>query len=853
MKDWLFRAALRLVPASWRESVRADIEEEARTQRRGGVWKAWQATRVAGKWRSSFGADALLFDLKYVVRSLAHAPGFTIAAMLTLVLGLGANIAVFTVVDRMLFRPLPFAHERRLVVVSPYSAEHKQRYSSFGKRLFVEGRLGVPAFEDMAYVGFTDGYWAGNDPQALLLTEASYNLLDVVGATPAAGRGFLREDAEQKRAVAMITYEAWQSRFQGLESAIGTTVRQQQGQRIIIGVLPPGFIAPAMNRSRRFDGLFLDPQLLDSAAPKEAVDPGVARLAPGASIAIAQTQFDVVAARLDPELGQPPTGRGPRVLVEPLRQGIFWQAHTYLWLVILAAGLVGLLACVNVSSLMLARGRSREGEIGLRTSLGASRGRVMLMEGLQGVLIAGGAALLSLAVLYWTAAAFRTLVPETRRQFVLGEVDRRVVLFAVAAALVTGVVMSVVPAWRASRASLVEVLHRGGAGAARSGRRRSGAAILTVEAAIGMVLVVGAAIVVRSFVGLATTELGFQAANLHVMRIGPPGDRQGGDNRAELARYLNILDEIRRQPGVIAAGAVDSMPSAGATPMSGLTLVSGDRVGLWEMTDGLLSTLNAQILAGRDITRAEVDAEQPVAVVTRSAATRFWPGEALRTIPGRVLSAARQPTRRVVGVVQDVLDRPDEAPRPKVFAAVLPEPAFWFLEYAVRIDPTQFNEEALRRELIARTPIKGVTVTPAGASAARALEQPRAQAVIFGSFAVIALFLAALGLFAVASFDVALRRPEMGLRMALGATKRDIRWLVIGGALRPAIIGVAIGLAVAYWLATFAQTLVYQTDVRSPWMLAAVAAVLVFSAILAAWLPAHRASRVDPAVVLRAQ
>jgi predicted permease len=845
---------LRLVPESWRETVRGDIEDEARTQQCGPLWQSWQAVWIGLEYRSRLGSDALLLELRYVLRSLSHARGFSTAAILTMVLGLGANVAVFTVVDRMLFRPLPFAHEDRLAIVVPFS--DGRRYSSFSKRLFVEGRLGAPAIEDMAYVGFTTDYWRQvHDSQepSFALTETSYNLLDVVGASPVAGRGFMREDAEQKRAVVMLTYETWQSRFGGSDDTIGTTVRQEKAPSTIIGILPKGFIAPAMNRNRRFDGLFLDPQLLDSAAPKDAVDPAVARLARGASIATAQAQFDAVAARLDPELGEPPTGLGPRVRIESLREGMFWRAHTYLWLVTMAASLVGLLACVNLSGLLVARGRSRMSEMALRTSLGASRRRIMLTEALQGVVLCVAAVCVSLAVVYVSAGALRALVPVELRWLVLDGIDARVVMFAVAAAVVAGTASALLPAWRASHAGLIQVLHRGGGASGRSRQRLGGAAILTAESAIGVVLVVAAAIVVRSFVGLATTDVGFDAANLQVVRIGPPGDRRGGDNRAELARYLGVLDEIRKQPGVVAAGGVDSMPSAGAAPMSGMRLPSGARLGLWQMTDGLIQALGARLIAGRDITRAETQDGLALALLTRSAASTIWPGEPPAAVLNRELVAPDQPTRRVVGVLSDVLDRPDETPRPKVFATVLAEPSFWFLEYAVRIDPARFNDEAFKRALIAPPIVTGVNLQPAGRSAASALEQPRAQAIIFGAFAAVGLLLAALGLFAVASFDVALRRPEMGLRMALGATAADVRRLVIGGALRPVAIGIALGLAVAYWAARFAETLVHQTDVRDPWTLAVVSLVLLASAMLAAWLPARRAARTDPVTVLRAQ
>ena len=854
MTAWLFRSALRLVPVAWRETVRNDIEDEARARRRGALWCAWQALRVAVRWRGSFGPEALMTDLRYVVRSLWHAKGFTMAAVLTLVLGLGMNIAVFTVVDRMLFRPLPFAHEGRLVMVVPYAPERGLRYNSFSKRLFVEGRRGVAAIEDMGFAGFTSAHALGAEPDAptLALTEVSYNLLDVLGVAPVAGRGFLREDAEQKRGVVMITDESWRSRFGGAATAIGTVVRQNQTLRTIIGVLPKGFLAPASARTARFDGLFLDYTLLESAEPKETVDPGIARLAPGASLALAQQQFDALGSRLDSELGV--GGRpGPRVLIESLRAGMFWRVHTYLWLVIAAASLVGLLACTNFSGLLLARGRARQGDFALRASLGASRARLMLTEVAQSLIVCGIAAGISVLALYWSAAALRGLVYAELRPLVLGAVDVRVVLYAALAAVIAAVASAVLPAWRASRSDLIGVLQRDSGPAARVRRRRAGGAVLAIEAAVGVLLVTGAAIVVRSFVGLATTDVGFQARDAYVVRVGPSGDRQGGDNLAELARYMAVLDEIRRRPGVVAAGAVDSMPSAGAAPMTGMRLANDQHLGLWQVTDGFIAALGARVVAGRDLTRTDLDAGQPVALLTPAAVALIWPGENINAVVGREFSAPKQPTRRIVGIVNDLRDRPDEAPRPRVFAPVQARDYFWYLEFAVRTDPTRFNGDALRRELVGHHGVTTVRIDPAGGMATTALEQPRAQVVIFGAFAAVALLLAALGLFAVASFDVALRRPEIGLRMALGATQREIRQLVIGDAVRPVAIGVGAGLLAAYWAARFVQTLVHETDVRDPWTLAAVAGVLLASAVLAAWLPASRASRVDPAVVLRAQ
>jgi ABC-type antimicrobial peptide transport system permease subunit len=252
------------------------------------------------------------------------------------------------------------------------------------------------------------------------------------------------------------------------------------------------------------------------------------------------------------------------------------------------------------------------------------------------------------------------------------------------------------------------------------------------------------------------------------------------------------------------------------------------------------------------VTRDDLDRGRAVAVVSESAARRLWPGVPLDSIIGRELTAMGQPARRVIGVVADIRDRPDRATESRIFAAALPE-NFFFFSYAVRTDEAGLDVNGLRRALAASHAVPGVTVVPAGAARRNALEQPQAQALIFGSFAIVGLLLAALGLFAVASFEVALRRYELGVRVALGASARQIRRLMVGESLKPVALGVLAGLAVAYWAAEFAQSLVHQVDAREPWTMAIVAVVLIVTAAFAAWLPARRAARVDPIVTLRAE
>jgi predicted permease len=855
--DWLFAVALCLVPRPWRETVRLDLLEESRMHGRGAFWRAWQALRAASHMRASFVGDAMIIDVRYALRSLLHAKGFTLSAVLTLVLGIGVNLAVFAVVDRVLFRPLPFHDAGRLVMVTPYDPETGQKFTSFRKHLFVEARRTLAGLDDMAYAGFTYGHASGTDPQAtatLGLTEASYNLLDVVGVRPVLGRAFTEDDVNAKRHVAMLAFDVWQAQFGGSADVLGRTVRMGQTVREIVGVLPEGFIAPALNRSPRFDGLYLDHQSLDTYTPKDGLDPAVARLAPGVSVEVAQQQFDALAAELDPVLRSPNSSRGPRVIVEPLRSGMFWTAYRYFWLVALAATLVGLLACANLSSLLLARGRSRERDLAMRASLGASRPRLIATEIVQSLVLSGIAALAALVVLYWMGASLRSLVPPYMRSFVMPDVDARLAVFAFGAVVISAIAGGFVPAWRGSRTNLVAVLQTGAASGGHARAGRAGRALLAFEAAVGVVLVAGAAVVLRSFIGLVTTDIGFQPAGLQVLRVAPAGDRRGGNAAAGLARFRGMLDVIRQQPGVLAAGGVDSMPSGGMAPMTGARDWNGGTafIGLWQVTEGFLPAIGARFLAGQDIGRDDLDRERPVAVVSEAAARRLWPDTPLASVVGRTLSATRQPTRRVIGVVADIRDTPSRPADPRIFVPARPE-GFWFLEYAVRTTDAGLSIESLRQRLAETHAATGVTATSAGAQRTSALQQPQMQTVIFGSFAVVGLLLAALGLFAVASFEVALRRYEFGVRVALGASAAQIGRLMLALSLKPVALGVIGGLAVAYWAARFVQSLVHQVDARDPWTMALVAVALVLTAALAAWLPARRAARVDPIVTLRAQ
>lgn len=842
-----------LVPRSWREGVERDLEEERRAAGRSAVWLAGEVVAVGLGLRWALGRSMVMTDLRYTVRQLWRARWFTLAAVIMLGLGVGTNLAVFSVVDRALFRPLPFGDESRLVMVTPYSPEDGQRYTAFYRGLFTAVRLQAQAISDMAYVSSfpPDSYVvAGDAGPALVMSGASYNLLDVLQATVVRGRGFTRADAEARAPIALLTWETWQRRFGGNEEVLGRQIGSGNNIRTIAGVLPPGFMRPAMNHWSRSDGITLDGELFEGD-PKANLSPGVARLADGATAGQAFSQVTSIAERLDDQLRPPGQTRGPRVRIDGLREGMFAFAHQYLWLVALAATLVVCLTAVNLAGLLLSRSRSRTPDVALRASLGASRVRILTTELAQSLIIcalATGAAVLVLALVQHRLVE---LVPANMRSFVITGVDGRVLAYSGVLMTMLAVVGAGLPAWTASRVDLLTALKASASVPSHARAGRLGRWVVGVEAAVGIVLVAGAAVVLRSYIGLATQPLGFQSEALWQVRLQPMGDRLGGDDVAELKRYLGVLDVLRSRPDVTVAAGGDTTPGSGAGAMRAHQWNGLVRAAYVQVTDQWIETLGATLLAGRVLSADDVREQRAVAVVTRDLAEQLWPGRSAGEVIGMTLTADAQPARAVVGVLDVMRDAPNQPARPKVIAPISAE-GFWYLDLILRTrNDAPMDDRALLREVESRFGVTSLTARRADVFVQNVLQQPRIQVFIFGAFALIGLLVAAVGLFAVLSFDLALRRYEFGIRASLGASVGDLMRTAVGNALTPVAIGVTVGLAAAWWMAEVLTAIVVGVDVRDPWTLMLVVATLVGTAVIAAWLPARRASRVDPAVVLR--
>ena len=795
--------------------------------------------------------EALLSDVRYAIRSLVRARWFTAGAVLTLGLGIGVNLAVFTVVDRILLRPLPVRDIDSLVLVGSGSPERGVGGFTFEKTLFLEIRRRVPAIEDLAFAGSTFQYRLSSDAAgpSLRLTQATYNALDVLGTIPVVGRGFSRDDVVDARPAAVLTYEAWQVRSGG-EDVVGRRVGTGTGRFEIVGILPPGFLAPTVNMGSGSDGLILRPDLLEAVAgPRDVAAASFARLRPGATMAQLRAQIDVVAGRLDDE--QPrPGGRRRSVGIEPFRSGVFGVVWPYFSLLWSAAALVWLMAAANLGGLLLARGRSRQHVAALQTAIGASRRRVMFAALTETGLVCTAGSGFALFLLWLSLSWLQVLVPTNLRPFALAEIDLRIAGAAIAAGLVASFVAGLLPAWRASRVDVLEILQRSGS-TARARRLRGGQTMVAVQAALGIVFVAGAAVMVRNFAGIVQADFGFEPRGLYEIGVNLSPEPAGQDRSHALeTAYPRMLSALRGQPGVTGVGATDVMPASGAMMSRDVQTAGGIRIGVWQMSDGFLDAIGARFLAGRDFDAADIRERRAVAVITRNAVDRLWPGAEPAAAVGRTLEAEGERPRQVVGVIDNLLDSADQLPQPRVYVPG-GDPEFWLSSFAVRAAAPPDGDRI--RAALADSGVTDVRVRSADSTIGTRLERPRLQAVLFASFAAVALILAAVGLYAITSLNVTLRRAELGIRVAIGADASRLRRLVVGDVVRPALVGSLAGLAIAYWAGRFAQAFVFQVDARDPWTLALVVVALIATAVVAAWLPARRAARTDPAEVLRAQ
>lgn len=839
-----------LVPADWRRPVADDLEEEAETSRHTQGWRAWQVVKVGLALRWALGGSAMWFELQMSMRSLWRARWFTLGAAATFAVGVGLSLAVFSTVDRVLFRPLPYADAHELVLLRRCSQSGACRSGSFPaplayaaqSRLTTLGEIGVVGLQSTVSLAAPTG-----DEPRLPVLDGSANLLRVLGVAPILGRDVTDDDVAQQRPVVLLGHDAWVRHFNADPGVVGRHVWRGEEEVPIIGILPPGFLPPGWT-SPIGAGLLVAHRGWATIGPTGGIAAPVARLRPGASVSAAQEEIRALATALEAEAPLQPGSQPVVIRVDPLNSHLFDRWAEYASLIMSGAALVLVMACVNLAGLFLARGRSRERDAALRTALGATRARLVLATLIETLFVSAAGTGVAVLVLLAMTPTLTGQLPPVFQQFSAEIVDLRVMLFAVAATLVAGVGGGLWPGWRATRRQVSAALAQGGP--SRHGRLPGGRSLLIVQSALSVCLVVGASAAAWSFERLASDDIGFVPDDLFLLT---PSAARGTPPAQVLTEYEAAIEAVRGLPAVEAVAGGDAVVAGPWLAMRDFVSEGAVSGGRFEVSAGYFQAIGGALLAGREFTQAEVATRSPVGIVSASAASALWPGESPVAAVGRFLELPGEAAGLVVGVTADLLRTYGSEPRPALFVPLGADPSNYGPLLVRMRRGTAPSFEAVRQRVLDAAPgWRMGRIAPVAQSVGSSVQDPRFRAVVLTAFAAAALVLAAAGLFALATYEAASRRAELGVRLTLGATANDLRRLLLAGVLVPVAVGSALGLAIAFWASTFLEAFMYEVDARDPRIYAAALIALLLTAVVAAWLPARRAARTDPAEVLRA-
>jgi predicted permease len=867
---WLLTKRL---SAEWCDFVVGDLEEEFATRSgdsplEAHVWFWWQTMRclaapppvrpTALPAESSQGDSRMrtvFADLRYAVRVLSRTPSFAVAVVGVLALGIGANTAIFSIVNAVLLRPLPFDEPERLVRLYTRTPGPDGGPFELSPGKFYDWQRDAQSFEGMAMYqccGFRELALTGTGTaRTVRATAVSAGFFAVVRARPALGRVFRHEeDTPGGRHVVVLSDRFWRTEFGGQPDAIGRTVKLNDAAYTIVGVMPA--TASVASWTGMASDVWVPLALTDQqrAARGNHNLYGVARLTRGVGLAQAQAEMDAISARLAP-LSTFDDGWGAVVI--PMQEEIVGKSRPMLLLLLGAVGLVLLIACSNVGNLLFTRALSRRKEIAIRYALGAARGRVFRQLLTEALLLAAAGGALGLLLAYATLTSASTLLADQVPRAEEISIDGRVLLFAIGVSVLTGVLAGALPGARASRSDVNDALKEGGRSDGTIGVRTR-RVLIVCEVALSLVLLMGAGVMLQSLLALRHVDTGFDPNNVLTMRVRLVEARYPAAGQ-RLAFFEAALQRIRALPGVVAAGTIDDLPFAdgesqplgpeGYAPQQNPVAVQ-----VRQISPGYLRAMGIPVLRGRDV----LDSDADVLLVSQAAAQLYWGAD--DAIGRRATLPALSSTllRRVVGIVGDVKQR-------NLIEGATPTVYFYT------------REPYGRATFAIRTSVPPATLAQPVVAAMRAIdpEQPvvdtqtmehvldgkltpqRFSALLLGVFAGVALLLAAVGIYSVLSYIVRGRSREIGIRTALGAQRVDILRLVIVDGMAPALVGIAVGTLAALASAKVMETLVFDVSASDPLTLAAVVATLVCVALIASLGPAYRALRLDPVTALRAE
>ncbi|HVO82294.1 MAG TPA: ABC transporter permease [Terriglobales bacterium] len=802
-------------------------------------------------------------DIRYGLRMLAKTPGFTLVAVLTLALGIGANTAIFSVINAVLLRPLPFPDPGRLIFVSQVDKVNSFTGIEVSFTKFSMIREQSQSLESAAvYYPLTLSLVSQHEPELVPAARASLDLFRTLGQQPALGRSFLpEEDQPGGRDVAVVTDGFWHSHFGGDPGLIGKTLTLDGRNVTVVGILPPDFRFPLQFPEpqiwlpRVFDIDFLTHQQVYSGAGYLNF---LGRLRAGESIAGAQAELDTInarygqqfAANADPKYG---------LAVASLEENLVGTLRPSLLVLLGAVGFVLLIACANVASLLLVRATVRGKEIAIRKALGASRLRLvrqLLSESLLLALV-GGALGATLAA--GLMPLVRAISPGTVPRLEQTTVDGTVLLFTLGLCMLTGLAFGLVPAVQLSGRDLHETLKQGGRGSSDgSARNRFRSLLVVAEVAVALVLLTGAGLLVKSFARLMQVDPGFDSHTLLTFHINLP---KAGYAKPEqqVQFYQQLLERVKGVPAAQSVGLASDLPLGYVTPyvffcpegMACQGIGKDPVVARSFVSPEYFQALHTPLLRGRYFTDQDVAGNTNVVIVNQCLARRYWPNQ---DPIGKHLANSRDKIQReVVGVVANVkfssLSAPD---REEMFLPIEQEP--WpsaTLVVRSQSDPAPLVSAVRQQfsQLDPRLPVSDILSMDEVVS--NSVAQPRIIMEFVGVFAGLALLLAAIGIYAVMAYSVNQRRQEMGIRMALGAQPRHILQLVVGHGMGLALVGVGLGTAASFALTRLLASLLFGTGATDPLAFSAATALLASAAFLACYIPARRAARLDPMLALR--
>jgi len=795
----------------------------------------------------------MITDIKYGVRWLRKNPGFAVLAVLTLAVGIGVNTAMFSIVNAVLLRPLPFPEADRIVWMAESGREVTDRWVSYPN--FVDWRARNQSFESMStFRGFSVNLTGADRAENLNARLVSAGYFKVMRATPQLGRDFTDEDDRPGAAsVTILSYGFWQQRFGGDPNIVGKQIGLDDEPVTVIGVMPESFshqgppplwlLSGPRNWTLRYD---------------RSAGNVIARLKPGVTIEQARADMSRVVQELFQQYPRANAGANS-VVVKSLQDSITGNVRTALQILLVAVGVVLLIACANVANLLLARAAARRKEFALRAALGASRFRIIRQLLIESLLLSviGGA--LGLLFASWAMAPLSRVAHETVPRIGNLSLNAKVLVFNLAASLATGILFGIAPALRLSNTQLQETLKDSSPTTGERQGRRLRSMLVVAEVAFSVTLLVGAGLLVKSMWRLLRSDNGFNPNGVLTMEL--KVSRGRGANKAEISQMLHrVLETAQAQPGVESATLSVSLPGLqddfwqnDIAPEGHPSLKPGEQINVdWAIVaPDYFRTMQIPLLAGRTFTRDEDEQGKPVLLVDENLARRFWPNQ---SAIGKHIAYDSATAHEIIGVVRDVSFYGSEAkPLIKIYTPF----GRWPQRNAtLSIRSTTSDPESLAATIAGAVhdvdkDLAIAEVATLDEILAREAAPRRFNAALFSIFAVLALVLAATGVYGVISYSVARRTQEVGIRMALGAQRRDVLGLFVGDGMRLVLIGSVIGLAAAFALTRLMSSLLFGVSATDLTTFGIVAISLVAVGLLACYLPARRATKVDPLVALR--